>query len=800
MQSGWFSVIVSSGVDSDEFSGGGIPVMMEVKQDVALLDGTEILATLLDEMSAMTEYRILRDTLPRRLARLLRCRCVLLYQRVGETLQLAAGSYDDSQGWSPALLAVAHINPIALHSDVLEAQAWRARRAVSAPPDCTEPHTIAVPLLYRQRATGVLVAIRGGRASETQPFMLNNAARQHEHMQPASWSSEEMRVVEVVAGIVAMQLENTRLLERDRKRIHELSLLNSISRQFHADLRDHERLRSIVVQRTREITTADRCDCLLLAAPPNAGAWLPQAMQDRLTRYFSEAGELSSELFMLERMGNDDSDEYFEHLPAQIKTFFAVPLWRSRKGEQAIQVRALANEGTEYIIEHSIHHLRNKPMLLGMIVGAYHHPWKLCREEVVMLSVLANQAGSVLENMALVADVVEARNEARKLLHRVLDDQRFKEFILESIPGGLLTVDLHGQMTTVNRAAQDMLGYRSCEMIGQPAHTLFPARVLQHVIHTGMTQREILSVAGEHDQERTLDATFLPLRDDHDKVIGVLVTFSDVTVVRRLEEEKRRLDRLASLGEMAASVAHEVRNPLASIKTSMQMLLDDLAGDVTGMAGKSGVETIDDEMLDSVRVVLKEVERLDSIVRDLLLFSRPRSLHPVECNVADICERVLSLVAEQCAKANIVVHRAYLDAQPVLVDIAQLEQVLLNLCINAVQAMHEGGILTISNQARQMPAGDVPGRAGTWLEIIVSDTGPGIAVDRIDHIFQPFYTTKAHGIGLGLPISRRLVEDHHGILSVESRPGFGATFSIQLPLPQEPLQEQGRADGQGELL
>lgn len=791
---------MGSGVDGDEFYGGGILVMMEVKQDVARLNGTEILAALLDEMSAITEYRELRDTLPRRLAHLLRCRCVLLYQRVGETLQLAAGSYDDRPGWSPALLAVAHINPVVLHSDVLEAQAWRARRAVGAPAGHVEPHTIAVPLLYRQRATGVLVAMRESRASETQPFALNNAVRQYEYMQPASWASQEMQVVEVVAGIVAMQLENTRLLERDRERIHELSLLNSISRQFHSVLHDHERLRSIVVQRTREITVADRCDCLLLAVSPGAVAWLPQAMQDRLARYFSEADELSSDLFMLERTRNDGSDEHFEHLSAQIKTFFAVPLWRSRKGEQPVRSGALAYQAAEAGAGCEIQHQGGKPALLGMIVGAYHHPWKLRREEVVMLSVLANQAGSVLENMALVADVVEARNEARKLLHRVLDDQRFKEFILESIPGGLVTVDLHGQMTTVNHAAQDMLGYRSCEMIGQPAHTLFPARVLQYVISTGIAQREILSIAGELDQETTLDATFLPLRDDREKVIGVLVTFSDVTIVRRLEEEKRRLDRLASLGEMAANVAHEVRNPLASIKTSMQMLLDDLAGDVAGIVDKSGTGTGDDEMLDSVRIVLKEVERLDSIVRDLLLFSRPRSLHPVECNVADICERVLSLLADQCAQASVVVHRAYLDAPPVLVDIAQLEQVLLNLCINAVQSMHEGGILTISCQARRMPAGDAQGRADAWLEITVSDTGPGIAVDRIDHIFQPFYTTKAHGIGLGLPISRRLVEDHHGILSVESRPGFGATFSVQLPLPEEPLHEQEHANGQGELL
>ncbi|MGH2481062.1 MAG: hypothetical protein ACRDHW_15510, partial [Ktedonobacteraceae bacterium] len=117
-------------------------MMMEVKQCVQCLNATETLAALLDEVSAITDYRTLRDSLPRRLARLLCCRCVLLYQRSGETLQFAAGSFDDSPGWSPALLAVAHINPIQLDSDMLEAQAWRARRAVTAPTGHARSHYI----------------------------------------------------------------------------------------------------------------------------------------------------------------------------------------------------------------------------------------------------------------------------------------------------------------------------------------------------------------------------------------------------------------------------------------------------------------------------------------------------------------------------------------------------------------------------------------------------------------------------------------------------------------------------------
>src|SRR6266849_500677 len=784
--------------------------MMEVKQSVAHLDATETLAALLDEVGAITDYRTLRDSLPRRLARLLCCRCVLLYQRIGETLQLAAGSFDDSPGWSPSLLAVAHINPIKLDSDMLETQAWRSRRAVTAPVGRTQPNYIAAPLLYRQRGIGVLVAIREGYTYETQPLILHTNAAQHEQKTRLdSWSSDETRLVEVVAGIVAMQLENTRLLERDRERIHELSLLNSISRQFNSSLHDLERIRSMVVQRTREIVSADLCDCLLVTDPPRTISWIPPDLQALLVHDFNGTGEANSEPLVVERIGNSHAGEYFKYLPANIKTFFALPLWRSRKGEQAKQLNALTHEGSDSIIRQGIHHLSSKPTLSGIIVGAYHHPWKLRREEIVMLSVLANQASSVLENIALVADVVEARNEARKLLRQVLDDQRFKEFILESIPGGLITVDLHGQMTTVNHAARVMLGYHSYEIIGQPAQKIFPWRILQYVTQSGTSRKETLTVADRHGQDRTLDVTFLPLRDDQGHIIGTLATFIDVTIVRRLEEEKRRLDRLASLGEMAASVAHEVRNPLASIKTSMQMLLDDLADDAPNLSGNphpspysvaSTTRQVDDSMRDSVRVVLKEVERLDSIVRDLLLFSRPRSLHPVECDAVEVCERVLSLIEAQCMEANVVVHRVYHDTPPVLVDIAQMEQVLLNLCINALQAMNEGGILTVACQVRHKSAMDWPVEVRGWLEITVSDTGTGIAPEQVERIFQPFYTTKAHGIGLGLPISRRLVEDHHGALYVESQPGYGATFTVQLPLPAEPAGEQGHVDEEGRLL
>jgi signal transduction histidine kinase len=283
--------------------------------------------------------------------------------------------------------------------------------------------------------------------------------------------------------------------------------------------------------------------------------------------------------------------------------------------------------------------------------------------------------------------------------------------------------------------------------------------------------------------------------------------------MRRLEEEKRRLDRLASLGEMAANVAHEVRNPLASIKTSMQILIDDLGGStVPDWQGENIPIVVAQE---SISVVLKEVERLDVLVRELLLFARPRQLHRSMCAIDVLSDHVLRLLQHHCSEAGVVVQRQYSIMPALYADLGQLEQILFNLAMNGIQAMPDGGALTIScrlltsekaisdaehalsRQVRQSAAllqRYQEGRkevAEQWVEIAVSDTGVGIPSDRQEQIFQPFFTTKAHGIGLGLAITRRLIEDHGGYILVEGKVGTGATFVVRLPLlTPEQLQRQ----------
>ncbi|HEX7737368.1 MAG TPA: ATP-binding protein [Ktedonobacteraceae bacterium] len=786
------------------------------------LDTSTTLAALLDEFSAVTDYRTLRDNLPRRLAGLLRCRCVLLYQRMGETLQFASGSFADQPGWSAALLAVAHINPIELNGEVPEAQAWRARRALLVSVADVEHAQISTPLIYRQRAIGVLTTIRGlapGANAETA-----RAERSH-------WRPEEALLVAVAANVVAMLLENTRLLERDRERIHELSLLNGITSQMNCGLREQARVHTVVVQRAREIALPDLCAVIPSTtgaqtdtshAPfptgarmpdstsPEPPSWLPAQLHQMLLRRWRS--NLHATPLVLERGSTRLALEFMEHLDPRIKTFFAMPLIgkrgsaASRPGPAGaiLPPRVSAEPGTR---------------VLGVLVGAYHKSWQLRREEQMLLQILANQASAVLENILLMDDVIEARNEARRLLRQVLDDQRFKELILESIPSGLITIDLDGCITTFNQAAEAVLGYHPREILGQPVRKVLDLRSLERCVQSGQPQHETLLTSGRQGQEVALEITLVPLHDERGAQMGMLATFADITSVFHLEEEKRRLDRLASLGEMSANVAHEVRNPLAAIKTSMQMLRDDLESS-HALQGEMDAQ-------DEISVVLKEVERLDSIVRDLLLFARPRQLHRVDYDLSQLCARILHFLRPQCDERGVRVRVVQEEMPAVSIDVAQMEQVLMNIFLNALQAMPDGGILSASCQVLHTPGGPGEGqrlsllsrgiprteelnlaeieqapREATvrdrhsaqdqqaWLELAVSDTGMGIAQDALERIFQPFYTTKAHGIGLGLPITRRLIEDHHGYILVESQLGYGTTVSVRLPISQEALAAQ----------
>jgi signal transduction histidine kinase len=265
----------------------------------------------------------------------------------------------------------------------------------------------------------------------------------------------------------------------------------------------------------------------------------------------------------------------------------------------------------------------------------------------------------------------------------------------------------------------------------------------------------------------------------------------DLTQAQRLQRELRLRERLATVGELAAGVAHEIRNPLAGISSAAQVLL-------------TRFEPRDDRQK-FCHVIIEQVDRLDHTVTSLLKFARPPEPQLRPGRIEDVIERVLALEAERLAEARVAVERRYAARLPVLyLDPGLLEQVLLNLVINAVQAMPGGGTLALevapaTRRSRpgersrgrrsadlEAPRPGAPAGAGTRpvpvVRVRVIDTGQGIPREVLPRLFDPFFTTKASGTGLGLSISQSIVQEHGGTISIASREGRGTTVVVELPL------------------
>ena len=250
---------------------------------------------------------------------------------------------------------------------------------------------------------------------------------------------------------------------------------------------------------------------------------------------------------------------------------------------------------------------------------------------------------------------------------------------------------------------------------------------------------------------------------------------------RQQQQQMLQVKHLASLGELAASVAHEVKNPLAGIKLAIQVLAKD--------------PRVADNQRETIQEIIRSIDRLDKTITDLLSYSRisPPALNPADLH--QVIEAALFSAKEEAQVTGVRVEKSFDLTLPLLpLDPRQMEGVFLNLFLNALQAMPQGGILTVrtrrreSGYRRQESISDHPGPEEGWAEVTVTDTGEGIPSEVLGEIFRPFFTTKAKGTGLGLSLVQTVVEQHHGQIWAQSQPGVGTTFYLLLPIPAQPTQ------------
>lgn len=355
-------------------------------------------------------------------------------------------------------------------------------------------------------------------------------------------------------------------------------------------------------------------------------------------------------------------------------------------------------------------------------------------------------------------------------------------------PFGVLAVDRRGQVVSANATAARLLGYPPAEILGEDAARVFRApRGEGHVLPGACAKpeeaREVEIVTRSGDV-LPITLRLLPLEGEDGRLEGTVAVFHDLREQKSREEQWRRRDRLASIGALAAGVAHEIRNPLAGIGTSAQILKRRLASD--------------DPRAPFADLILEEVTRLDRIVSSLLQFARPASPRLTRQPPLPALDKALTLVRELAVRQEVALTVTRADpVPPIYIDLDQILQVLLNVLMNALQALERGGEIRVSVQVARKRAAERSrlGRRSTdrlddeeeaplvdMVEIRIQDNGPGIPAATLARVFDPFFTTRAQGSGLGLSICQSIVREHGGVISIESVVGQGTAVSIDLPV------------------
>ncbi|RKX71651.1 hypothetical protein DRP53_00775 [candidate division WOR-3 bacterium] len=351
----------------------------------------------------------------------------------------------------------------------------------------------------------------------------------------------------------------------------------------------------------------------------------------------------------------------------------------------------------------------------------------------------------------------------------------FLEGLLKNMVGGVFSIDMEKRITSFNKAAEWITGYCYDDVIGGHCHEIFQSSICDScpfakVINTGVpVNKSEVVIHSKEKKPIAVSYSAFRLDDIHGQTRGMVVIFRDISEVKMLREQLLQSEKLAVLGQLAAGVAHEINNPINGIITYIHLLQKKL--------DKNEIDL--EKWKEDLKLIERETQRIGRLVKNLLNFSRKTEPDLRPLKIDRLVEDTLPLLSDQFLIKHINVKKEVSGPIPeILGDVNQLQQVLINIIINSIQAVKEGGNIVI----RVKPEG----RKGSecFVRLEVEDDGVGIPTEKIDKIFDPFYTTKSAkegGIGLGLSIVQQIVKAHHGRISIESEVGKGTTFSIIFP-------------------
>jgi nitrogen-specific signal transduction histidine kinase len=393
------------------------------------------------------------------------------------------------------------------------------------------------------------------------------------------------------------------------------------------------------------------------------------------------------------------------------------------------------------------------PRMSGRIYGS---------AEQNALQVLCGQLAVAIDNAQLFTEVQNAKI--------------YNETLLQNLTTGVIAAGKDEHVTVFNKEAGQITQLNAMEILDQTLDRLpAPLReALRATLRTGQSQENIELILQSGAEGMVVRASTSIFHGQDRQVLGALMVVTDITALKRLELQIRRSDRLASLGTLSAGMAHEIKNPLVSIKTFAQLLPE---------------RYNDSDFRETFsNLIGHEIDRIDSLVNQLLRFARPAKPHLQPMHVHEILEKSLLLLGHRLYQKDIKLTRSWqANVDTIRADADQLEQVFLNFFINAMDAMKNGGELSITTQIRTdeewlSPLAQTNGENHEVLRITIRDSGEGIRGEDLAHVFDPFFTTKDYGTGLGLSVVHGIIQEHGGQIEVESELKKGTAFHILLPL------------------
>lgn len=548
------------------------------------------------------------------------------------------------------------------------------------------------------------------------------------------FQSADMKLVSIIAAHAAVVLKNAiRYEERMQQKTLELSALYQFATRISSAASLEEALDAIL----SIVEGLVQCDESIIYAID----YDRQIAVSKAIRYKQEGGTLPDEVQL-------DGDNVIAYVIRDRKAVVCPDL------KEETRFRPL-REASPVVSLMSIP-LMVQDEVVGVLNVHSYSPNQYSEDDVTVLSIIASQSAAIYKEL-----------EALSALTSYTDS------ILSSIAAGVITLDSEGSVLTWNKAAEQIVGLQDHEVVGCPYVDVVSrlgitsddkaslTSIVETVLQTGETyQAYKLGVHPVDADMLHLNLSASQLVNSSGERLGLVIIFEDVTREIEMEEQFRRMGELAAIGQLAASIAHELRNPLSSIKGAAQYLQKEYEDHSA--------------IVEFLGIIIEEVNGLNRLTTEFLDFARPIQLELKPIDVNHVIDKTFQLMNVHIAQNNVTVKQNLgKDVPEIKADESQVEQVLRNVIINALQAMPGGGELTIETK---------PAPGGGGAEIWVHDTGTGIPADKLDNIFVPFFTTKTKGTGLGLSVVRKIVENHGGRVIVHSTANLGTSFGIVLPI------------------